>query len=171
MPASSQLLARNAASWGCTYGPTFANATPNFMGGPPLWSPLAFGSLRETCGDRLRSPLFLGGSRFARLRLAARPLRGLAGCAKHAVGAHRIHASCRAGERSDPAIAQPRRLHRWRDPPQASPSASPALRSKRFEIGSEEQAFRIPVVARAPPVRPARVERREIGSAAEVHLA
>ncbi|TMA34706.1 MAG: hypothetical protein E6J87_06100, partial [Deltaproteobacteria bacterium] len=32
--------------------------------------------------DGLRSPLFLGGSRFARLRLAARPLRGLAGCAK-----------------------------------------------------------------------------------------
>src|SRR5688572_29885429 len=35
MPTSSQVRARNAASSGCTNGPTFANATPNFMGDPP----------------------------------------------------------------------------------------------------------------------------------------
>src|SRR4030095_6072116 len=31
MPASSQLFPREAASSGCTNGPTLANATPNFM--------------------------------------------------------------------------------------------------------------------------------------------
>jgi uncharacterized protein (TIGR03790 family) len=44
--------------------------------------------------DGLRSPVLLGGSRFARLRLAARPLRGLAGCAtlagRFAAGAYSI---------------------------------------------------------------------------------
>src|SRR2546427_3756079 len=109
MPASSQLLARNAASSGCTYGPTFANATPNFIAAPPCWSSLAFGSLRETCGSGAR------------------------------------------GSRRDS-------IHALRGP-------------QRFEIGAEKPPARIPAVARAPPLFPARVERRELRSAAVVDLA
>src|SRR5262245_1559955 len=97
MPACSQLAARNAASSGCTNGPTFANAIPNFMGGPP------------------------------------------------------------EGTRYTPGVG--------RESEAIPPSA------QRFEIGPEEQAVGIPPVAHAPPVAPVRVERRELGAGAVVHLA
>src|SRR5262245_31649554 len=120
MPTSSQVRARNAASSGCTNGPTFANATPNFMGGNLRTEQDTRNPIRE---DPNQGKPRRGGLALYREIKRSRPRRGHA----QETGAHV------AGE---PFAAESQ-------PPRRAPISG----TERSEIRIEEQLVRVVAIA------------------------